>query len=213
MLDVRRSGGGRGLRGGSVKRVDGASSGRPRNFRYQHRPVDYDHIMTAAREEREWRNTAERGAERFMAKWIAADKVRAGLRSAVVCPNVTGRTEERMVQSKRVRAGSLALASQKWHELVSFGSLVCRCHDCLSLLLRLLFVLFRFRLFAFIEGAALRSIVLRYACARQPNAVTTHCLCPLLFLVYLEFSDYFCTIAVFSLYGEHVVRFFLTDGV
>ena len=44
-----------------------------------------------------------------MAKWIAAEKARAGLRHAVVCPNMTGRTKERIVQSKRSRAGSLAL--------------------------------------------------------------------------------------------------------
>ena len=44
-----------------------------------------------------------------MAKWIAAEKDRDGLRHAVVCPNVTGRTKERIAQSKRVRAGSLAL--------------------------------------------------------------------------------------------------------
>ena len=39
-----------------------------------------------------------------MAKWIAAEKVRAGLRHAVVCPSVTGRTKERIAQSKRTRA-------------------------------------------------------------------------------------------------------------
>ena len=44
-----------------------------------------------------------------MSKWIAAEKVRAGLRHAIVCPNVTGRTEERMAQSKRARAGSFAI--------------------------------------------------------------------------------------------------------
>ena len=45
----------------------------------------------------------------FQAKWVAAAEARAGLRHAVVRPNVTGRTKERIVQSKRVRAGSLAL--------------------------------------------------------------------------------------------------------
>ena len=50
-------------------------------------------------DEGEWRRTAEQGAEHFMAKWIAADKTRAGLRHAVVCPNVTGRTKERIAQS------------------------------------------------------------------------------------------------------------------
>ena len=37
------------------------------------------------------------------------EEVRAELRHAVVCPNVTGRTEERIGQSKRARVGSLAL--------------------------------------------------------------------------------------------------------
>ena len=53
--------------------------------------------------------TAEQGAERFMPKWIAAEKARAGLRHAVVCPNVTGRTKEGKAQSKRDRAVSLAI--------------------------------------------------------------------------------------------------------
>ena len=49
------------------------------------------------------------GAEGLTAKWIAAEKVGAGLRHTVVCPNVTGRTRERIAQSKRARAGSLAI--------------------------------------------------------------------------------------------------------
>ena len=48
-------------------------------------------------------------AEYFMAKWIVAEQAKAGLRHAVVCSNVTGRTKERIAQGKRVRAGSLAL--------------------------------------------------------------------------------------------------------
>ena len=44
-----------------------------------------------------------------MAKWIATEKVRAGLRHAVVCPDVMGRTKERIVQSKRARVGLLAI--------------------------------------------------------------------------------------------------------
>ena len=44
-----------------------------------------------------------------MANLIAAEKARAGLRHAVICPNVTGRAKERIAQSKRARAGSLAL--------------------------------------------------------------------------------------------------------
>ena len=44
-----------------------------------------------------------------MAKWIAAEKARAGLRPAIVRLNVTGRTKERIAQNKRARAGSLAI--------------------------------------------------------------------------------------------------------
>ena len=44
-----------------------------------------------------------------MAKLIVAEKTKAGLRHAVVCPNVTGRIKKRIAQSKRARAGSLAL--------------------------------------------------------------------------------------------------------
>ena len=67
--------------------------------------INADQWTTAAQNEGEWRRTAEQGAEHFMAKWIAAEEARAG----VVCPNVTGRTKERIAQSKRARAGSLAL--------------------------------------------------------------------------------------------------------
>ena len=47
-----------------------------------------------------------------MAKWIAAEKARAGLRHEVVCPKVTGRTKGRIAQSKRARAGSLAIVDE-----------------------------------------------------------------------------------------------------
>ena len=73
--------------------------------------INADQWTTAAQDEGEWRRTAEQGAEHFMAKWIVAEKTKAGLRHAVVvCPNVTGRTKKRIAQSKRARrAGSLAL--------------------------------------------------------------------------------------------------------
>ena len=44
-----------------------------------------------------------------MAKRVVAEKTKAGLRQAVVCPNVTGRTKKTIAQSKRARGGSLAL--------------------------------------------------------------------------------------------------------
>ena len=71
--------------------------------------INADQWTTAAQDEGEWRRTAEEGAEHFMAKWIVAGKNKAGLRHAAVCPNVAGKTKERIAQSKRVRAGSLAL--------------------------------------------------------------------------------------------------------
>ena len=109
MCDVRRIGGGRGLHGGAGKRLGVVFPGRPQSFRHQHRPWS-----TAAQDEGKWRGTAEQQAERFMAKWITtAEKARAGLGSAVlvVCPKVTGRTKERLAQSKWARAGSLAVHS------------------------------------------------------------------------------------------------------
>ena len=69
--------------------------------------INADQWTTAAQDEMEWRRTAEKGAERFIAKWIAAGK--AVLWHAVVCLNVTGRIKERITQSKRARAGSLAI--------------------------------------------------------------------------------------------------------
>ena len=71
--------------------------------------VNRSQWTSAAQDEGEWRRTAERGAEHFMAKWIAAEEARARLRNAVVRLNVTGMTKERIDQSKRVRAGSLGL--------------------------------------------------------------------------------------------------------
>ena len=71
--------------------------------------INADQWTTAAQDEGECRRTAEQGAGHFKAKWIVAEKTKAGQRHAVVCPNVTGRTEKRIAQSKRARTGSLAL--------------------------------------------------------------------------------------------------------
>ena len=71
--------------------------------------INADQWTTAAQDEGGWRRTAEQGAEHFMAKLIVAEKDKAGLRHALVCPNATRRTQERIAQSKRARAGSLAL--------------------------------------------------------------------------------------------------------
>ena len=71
--------------------------------------INADQWTTAAQDEGEWRRTTEQGAEHSMAKWIAAEKNKARLQHAVVYPNLTGRTKEKIAQSKRARAGSLAL--------------------------------------------------------------------------------------------------------
>ena len=73
------------------------------------------------------------------------------------------------------------------------------------------FALLRFRLYAFVEAAALRSIVLRYA--GVPIAVRVSFFFPFVYLEMSLFPSIFRTIAVFSLYGEYVVRSFLQDGV
>ena len=97
--------GGAGCVGGQVKEWMGCFLDDLRAFGI----INTDQWTTAAQDEGEWRRTAEQGAEHFMLKLIVAEKTEAGLRHAVVCPNVTGRTKERIVQSKRARAGSLAL--------------------------------------------------------------------------------------------------------
>ena len=147
--------------------------------------INADQWTTAVRDEGEWRKTAEQGAGRFMAKWIAADKVGAGLRHAAVCPNVTGRTKDRMAQSKRVRAGSLAVVDQLWSHVcfiscfVSFSSL-CFHRSC---------------------GPSLD----RSSVCMRPDSPTQLPNCVLFCFVFFRdvaFPEYFCTIAVSSLYGE-----------
>ena len=60
--DVRRTGGGRGLRRGAGNIMDGVSPGGPQSFRYQSRPVDDCSPGRGGMAQ-----TAEQGAERFMA--------------------------------------------------------------------------------------------------------------------------------------------------
>ena len=71
--------------------------------------INADQWTTEAQGERGWRRLAEQEAEHFMAKWIAAAKARAGLRRAVIYPNVTGKIKERIAQSKRTRAVLIAI--------------------------------------------------------------------------------------------------------
>ena len=170
--------------------------------------INADQWTTASQDEGEWRRTAEQGAEHFMAKWIAAEEARAGLRHAVVRPNVTVRTKERIPPkaSGLVLVRSPLSTSHKWRELVSSGRLVCKCHDvflwcCLS------FLFFVFVFYHFVEAAALRSSVLRYA--RAPIAICFFLFFSLLFIWKCRFLRVFFV----TLYGEYVVRAFLPDGV
>ena len=95
--------GGRGLGRGRGKRVGGVFPGRSQSFRHQRRPVDDCSPGRGGLAQ----NGRTRGGT-FHGERMVADKTKAGLRPAVVCPNVTGRTKKRIAQSKRVRAGSLA---------------------------------------------------------------------------------------------------------
>ena len=92
--------GGAGCVGGQGKKWMGCFLDNLRAF-----GINADQWTTAAQDEGEWRRTAEQGAKHLMAKWIVAEKTKAGLRHAVVCPNVTGRAKERIAQSKPARAG------------------------------------------------------------------------------------------------------------
>ena len=80
--DAWRNGKGRGLCGGPGKRVDGVFPGRPRSFQHQRRPVDDCSPGRGGMAQNG--RTAEQGAEHFMAKWIVAEKAKAGLRHAVI---------------------------------------------------------------------------------------------------------------------------------
>ena len=74
------------------------------------------------------------------------------------------------------------------------------------------FVLFRFRLYAFVEAAALRSIALRYAGARIAARVSF--LFPFCLFGDYAFDEYFLHHCRFSLYdGEYVVGSFLPNGM
>ena len=103
---VRRIGGGRGLRGRAGKRVD-ALRGRPQSFRHQRRPVD---DCSPGQAEIAQDGGTRGGTFHDEMDHCTAEKVRVGLRHAVVRPNVTGRTKDRISQSKRARAGSLVIA-------------------------------------------------------------------------------------------------------
>ena len=93
------------------------------------------------------------------------------------------------------------LTSHKWREPVSSGRLVCRYHD-VFLWCYLCFVLLRFRLYAFGEAAALRSIVLRYAGAPDSHTRFFCFFFSFCLLGDAAFSEYFFVPMPFSLCME-----------
>ena len=171
--------------------------------------INADQSTTAAQDEGKWRRTAEQGAERFMVKWITAEKTRARLRYAIVYPNMTGRTKEKIAQSKRTRAGSLAIVD--WPQVARICILRrFVCMSCLSLV---------FRFFCLVSSSS--SCVhlsrgpsfKRSSICMRPGSHTQlpdNCLCYFLCCYFLcffgdaAFSAYFCTITVpFSLCMEN----------
>ena len=96
--DVRRTREGCGLRGGQEKEWMGCLLDDLRVF-----SIDPDKWTITAQDEGEWHWKTKQGAELFMTK----NRARAALRYAESCPNVTGRTQERVAQSKRARTGLL----------------------------------------------------------------------------------------------------------
>ena len=98
------TGGERGLRWGRGKILDGVFPGRSQSFRYQRRPVD---DCSPGRG-----GMAKDGGTRGRTFHGEMDRCRESQGWTTACnrmPNVTGRTKKRIAQSKRARAGSLAL--------------------------------------------------------------------------------------------------------
>ena len=96
--------------------------------------------------------TLGRNVSFIMAKWIAAEKARPGLRHAVVCPERDDDDDrkdqrERITQSKRTRARSLAIVD--WPKVAR--TCIIRADVVLSFSsgVTLVLFLFRFRLFCF----------------------------------------------------------------
>lgn len=57
-----------------------------------------------------WYKTVKQEAKVLMTNWISAQRLKAALRYAVVCSNVTGRNKEKLAQSRHAPAILLATA-------------------------------------------------------------------------------------------------------
>ena len=99
--DVRRNGGGRGLCRGPEKRADGVFRGRRQNFRHQRRPVDDCSPGRGGMAQ----DSGTRGGT-FRGEMIRRRESQCW---TTACSSMTGRSKEMIAQSKRARAGSLAI--------------------------------------------------------------------------------------------------------
>ena len=156
-----------------------------------------------------------------MAKMIAAEKARTGLRYAVVCPNVTGRTKQGEDSPKQASSCWFArhsrLATTSGANLYPPGVLFA---DAMSYFSGVKFVSVCF-VFVFLLSLKLRPLVqsffaFRYACTLTTTArsrLTTVCvLFSFWFLWRYRFFRYFCTITVFIFVLLKVRRTFPPSG-
>ena len=182
--------------------MDGVFPGRPQSFRHQRQPVDDCSPGRGV--------IAQNGGTRGGVFHGKMDRCRENQGWTTACsgmPERDGKDQgEDSPASGLVLVRSPLLTNHKWREPVPSGRLVCRCHD-VFLWCSVCFVLLRFRLYAFVEAAALRSIVLRYAGAPIATRVYFY------FLEMSLFPSIFCAISACSLCGEYVVRSFLPNGV
>ena len=103
--DVRRIGKGHELCGGPGKGVDEVFPGRPQSFRHERRSGNDCSPGRGGMA----KNGGTRGGTFHGEMGRCRESQGWTTRHAVVCPNATGRTKQRIAQSKRARAGSLAL--------------------------------------------------------------------------------------------------------
>ena len=193
---------GRRLCEGTGKIVDGVFPGRRRAF-----GINTDQRTTAVQDEGEWRRTAEQGVERFMAKWIPAEKFRAGLRHAVCSmPERKGKdqSEDSPKQMDSCLFTRRSLLATRGANLYPPGVWFAdRCH-IVFLWCYVCFVFVSFSSFAFTEAAALRLVVLRSSICMRPDNHTqlpNTCLC--------SFCCHFCFFLFLFLWRCHVFRIFL----
>ena len=185
--------------------IDRLNSHRPQSFRHQRRPVNN---CVPGRG-----GMAQNGGKGGGTFHGEMNRCRGSQGWTTVCSRMPER-DGKAIYSPKQAAGScwFARLSHKWRELVSSGRLVCRCHDVFS---GVTFVLFCFRLYDFVEAAALRSTVLRYAGAPIATRVSFFFFISFIWRLMSLFPSifsYHCRF-LFEWRVRRTVRSFLPDGV